>query len=176
MTKTALQLALMFVLVVMAQAVIFNRIVLFGVAVPFIFIYFIIKLPVAMTATRVMLLSFLLGAVMDIFQDTPGLCALSCTWLGASRRTVLRLLIPREDDIQHASASIRSLGIGVYSRYVITMSLIFCIIAFSIEAFSFFGFKSLLLRIVCSATITSLLLIAIDSLSRSRSSVSEKRL
>lgn len=164
----------MFVLLVVAQAVIFNRIVLFGVAIPFVFIYFIIKLPISMSVTRVMFLSFLLGLVMDIFQDTPGLCALSCTWLGASRRGVLRLLIPREEDIQHATASIRSLGIGVFSRYVVVMSLIFCILAFTIEAFSFFGFSSMLLRVAASTALTSLLLIALDSLSRT--SISEKRL
>lgn len=164
----------MFVLLVVAQAVIFNRVVLFGVAIPFVFIYFIIKLPIAMTAARVMFLSFLIGAVMDLFQNTPGLCALSCTWLGAARRGVFRLLLPREDDIPHATASIRSLGIGVFSRYVVVMSLIFCIFAFSIEAFSFFGFATLLVRIAGSTAITSLIIIALDSLSRSKTS--EKRL
>lgn len=164
----------MFVLLVVAQAVIFNRIVLFGVAIPFVFIYFIIKLPVVMSAARVMFLSFLIGAVMDLFQHTPGLCALSCTWLGATRKGVFRLLLPREDDIAHATASIRSLGIGVFTRYVVVMSLIFCTFAFLIEAFTFFGFSTVLERILGSTAITALIIIALDSLSRSKAS--EKRL
>lgn len=174
MEKNAFQLALMFVLLVMVQAVIFNQIVLFGLAVPFVFIYFIIKLPVNMSTSMVIFLSFLLGTVMDILQDTPGVCGLACTCLGACRHTVLRLFIPREDDILHSSPSLRVFGFGVFSRYVITMALIFCFLVFAIEAFTFFRFGIMIERIIMSTLLTSLLLVATDSLSRK--SVSEKRL
>lgn len=164
----------MFMVLVVAQAVIFNHVVLYGVAMPFIFIYFIIKLPISMSSAKVIFLAFLLGTVMDVFQDTPGLCGLACTCLGACRRTVFRLYIPREEDIVHSTPSLRTLGPGVFSQYVITMSLIFCALVFLIEAFSLFRPMVLLLRIAASAALTSLLLIATDSLSRR--SVSEKRL
>ena len=71
MSKTFLQFALMFVLLVIAQSVVFNRLVLFSVALAFVFIYFIIKLPVTLGASRVIFLSFLLGFCVDIFSDTP---------------------------------------------------------------------------------------------------------
>lgn len=164
----------MFVVLVVVQAVIFNHVVLYGMAMPFVFIYFIVKLPVNMAAARVIFLSFLIGTVMDCFQDTPGLCGLACTCLGAIRRPMLRLLIPRDDDIIHTAPSIRTFGLGVFTRYVMAMSLIFCALAYTIEAFAFFGITTLLLRIGASTLLTALLLIATDSLSRS--SVSEKRL
>ena len=46
MTKYAIKYALMFVILVVAQAVVFNHMVLFGVAVPLVFLYLIISLPV----------------------------------------------------------------------------------------------------------------------------------
>lgn len=174
MDKNVFQLALMFVLLIVVQAVIFNHIVLFGVAIPFVFIYFIIKLPVNMSATQVIFLSFLLGTVMDVFQDTPGMCGLACTCVGACRLPVLRLFIPREDDIMHSAPSLRSFGFGVFCRYVCTVALIFCALFFAIEAFTFFHFGIMLQRILMSTLLTSLLLVAADSLSRK--SVSEKRL
>lgn len=164
----------MFMVLVVAQAVIFNHVILYGVAIPFVFIYFILKLPVSMSSAKVIFLAFLLGTVMDVFQDTPGMCGLACTCLGAVRRSILRLYVPREDDIFHSTPSIRSFGLGVFMQYVITMSLIFCALVFVIEAFTFFRPVVLLARTGASAALTSLLLIATDSLSRR--SVSEKRL
>lgn len=171
MSKTFLQFALMFVLLVIAQSVVFNRLVLFSVALAFVFIYFIIKLPVTLGASRVIFLSFLLGFCVDIFSDTPGLNALSCTILGGCRHTVLRLYVAREDDMVHKIPSIRSLGAAVFSKYVLTMSLIYCLMVTMIEAFSFFQPLVLIERIVASTLLTSLLIIGLDFIS-SRSQTS----
>lgn len=166
MSKSVIQFALLFVVLVVAQAVIFNHIILYGVAIPFIFIYFIIKLPINMTSAKVIFLAFLLGTVMDIFQDTPGMCGLACTCLGALRRGVLRLFVPREEDIIHSIPSIYTLGPGAFTRYVIAMTLIFCVLVFSIEAFTFFRPMVLLTRAGASCALSSILLVATDSLSR----------
>ena len=70
MTKTVLQFALMFVVLVIAQSVIFNHIALFNVALAFIFIYFILRLPVTLSTGKVIALSFMIGFCVDIFSDT----------------------------------------------------------------------------------------------------------
>ena len=171
MSKTILQFSLMFVLLVIAQSVVFNRLVLFSVALAFVFIYFIIKLPVTLGASKVMALSFLLGLCVDIFSDTPGMNSLSCTCLGACRHTVLRLYVPREDDVVHRIPSIHTLGAAVFAKYVLTMSLLYCIMVTLIEAFSFFHPLVLAERIVASTLLTSLLILGIDFIS-SRSQIS----
>lgn len=174
MSKTFLQFALLLVVLVPAQAVIFNHIALYSAGLAFVFIYFIIKLPVNLTPAKVIFLSFLTGLIIDIFQDTPGVNSLACTCLGGVRRTVMRLYIPREEDIQHSIPSIRTLGAAVFAKYVVTMTLIFCLLVFSIEAFTFFNPVILATRVVASTLLTSVLLIALDSLSLSGRS--EKRL
>lgn len=174
MSKTVLHFATLFVVLVMAQAVIFNHIVLYGAALALVFIYFIVKLPVTLTPAKVIFLSFLIGLCVDIFQDTPGMNSLACTCLGACRKTVLRLYVPREDDILHAVPSIRSLGAAVFAKYVLTMTLIYCTLAFIIEAFTFFYPATLLLRIAASTMLTSTLIIAADSIALPSSN--EKRL
>lgn len=168
MTKTAVQFSLMFVVLVVAQAVVFNRLDLFSVALAFVFIYFIIKLPITLSASWVMLLSFLLGVSVDIFSDTPGMNALACTCLGGCRRTVMRLYVPREDDVMHRIPSSRTLGGAVFSKYVVTMSLTYCILVFCIEAFTFFRPLMLMAKIVASTLLTSLIILLLDSITAPR--------
>lgn len=165
MSKTVLQFSLMFIVMVIAQSVIFNRLVLFSIALAFVFIYFIIKLPVTLGASKVMVLSFLLGLCVDSFSDTPGINSLACTCLGACRHTVLRLYVPREDDVVHRVPSIRTLGAAVFAKYVLTMSLLYCLMVTLIEAFSFFHPLLMLERVVASTVLTSLLILGIDSVS-----------
>lgn len=162
MSKTFLQFAGVFVLMVLLQAVIFNRLVLFSVALAFLFIYFIIKLPMNLGASKVIFFSFLIGLCIDIFSDTPGMNALACTCLGASRHTILRLYVPREDDVIHRIPSIATLGWAVFSKYVLTMSLLYCLMVTLIESFAFYRPFIMAERIVGSTLLTSAIILVTD--------------
>lgn len=163
MTKTILQFSIMFVVLVLAQGIIFNNICLFDVAVPFVFIYFIIHLPVTLSTNWLLTVSFLAGLSVDIFANTAGMNALACTIIAMSRRTVLHLYFPREDELTIPEPSMRSLGLDVYMKYLFTIVLMYCIIIYLIEAFSIFDITRLLMRIGASTLLTFVLLLAIDS-------------
>ena len=173
MVKTALQFVILYVLMVLAQVIVFNHICLFGYAVPLVFIYLIIKLPMTMSINWVLTVSFLLGLTIDIFSDTQGMNSLACTLLGVLRRPVLRLYFPREEEMSMPMPSFRSLGVAVYLKYVFSISLIYCALFFMIESFSLFNPMRLLLKIASSALLTFIIIIAIDSLTFRRN---EKRL
>lgn len=173
MVKTALQFMLLYIVMVMAQVIVFNHICLFGYAVPLVFIYVILKLPVTMNTNWVLTISFLLGLTIDIFSDTQGMNSLSCTLLGALRKPVLRLYFPREDEMTSPQPSFRSLGMAVYLKYVFSISLIYCTLFFLIESFSLFNPLRLLTKIASSSLLTFIIIIAIDSLTSRRR---EKRL
>ena len=49
MTKTVLTFILLFIVLIPAQAVIFNNLILFNVALPLVFIYLIISLPITLS-------------------------------------------------------------------------------------------------------------------------------
>lgn len=164
MARTILNFALLFVVLVLAQVVVFNHLYLFNVALPLVFIYFIIRLPVTMNLNWVLTVSFLLGLTVDIFSDTQGMNALACTIFATLKKPILRLYFPREEDLNDPEPSIKSLGLGIYVKYLITMSLVYCTLYFVIESFSFFNPVRLLLRIVCSSALTFLLILGIDSL------------
>ena len=84
MIKTVLQFVGLAIVLVLVQ-VVFNKILLFGVAVPIVFIYLLLRLPVHTSVNWVMTIGFVLGLVIDVFSNTPGMNALACTILAAVR-------------------------------------------------------------------------------------------
>ncbi|MCM1450411.1 MAG: hypothetical protein NC082_08715 [Clostridiales bacterium] len=173
MAKTVLQFILLFIMLVLAQVLVFNRLYLFETALPLAFIYFIMRLPVTLSSIAVMSLSFLLGLTVDIFSDTPGMNALSCTLLAVCRIPVLRLYFPREEDLTNPEPSMLSLGATVFMKYALSISIIYCIFFFTIEAFSMFNMMRLMMRIIGSSLFTFIVVMCIDTLMNQRS---EKRL
>lgn len=169
MTKEILKYLLLFLILVVAQVVVFNHLCLFNVAVPLVFVYFIIKLPVNLPVNWAMTFSFLIGLTVDIFSNTQGMNALACTILAVARIPVLRLYFPREDDMSNPEPSLRTLGPAVYMKYLLTAVFIYCALFFLIEAFTFYNWGLMLMRILASTLLTFIILLAFDSLtSRSR--------
>ena len=164
MAKEILKYLLLFVVLVVAQVVVFNHLCLFNVAVPLVFIYFIIKLPVNLPVNWAMTVSFLLGLMVDIFSNTQGMNALGCTVLAALRLPLLRLYFPREDDMSNPEPSLRTLGPAVYMKYLLTAVALYCAMFFLIEAFTFYNWGLMLLRIAASTLLTFLILLAFGSL------------
>lgn len=173
MSKTVLQFVILSLVLILAQVIVFNHICLFNVAVPMVFIYVIVRLPITMNANQVLTISFCLGLIVDIFSDTLGMNALSCTILAMLRRPILRLYVPREEDLTRPEPSLESLGTAVYLKYLLTMTLLYCSLIFLIESFTFFNPLQLALRVVSSTILSMLLMLGVDSLMTPRS---EKRL
>ena len=168
MAKELIKYALMFLALVLVQVVVFNHICLFGVAIPLVFIYFIIKLPVTLGINWVMTVSFLMGLTIDMFANTQGMNALACTLLAVCRTPVLHLYFPRQDDLSNPEPSVRSLGLAVFMKYAGTLVAIYCALFFAIEAFAFFNPLTMLLRIAGSAVLTFVIILAIEGFSTSR--------
>lgn len=173
MSKTTLQFLLLGLILVLAQVIVFNHICLFNVAVPMVFIYLIIRLPITMSLNWVLTIGFFLGLIVDIFSDTYGMNALSCTVLAMLRRPVLRLYVPREEDLTRPEPSMLSLGTAAFMKYLLTMTLIYCTLISVIEAFTFFNPLQLMLRIIFSTILSLIIMLGIDSIMTPRS---EKRL
>lgn len=165
MAKSILNFILLFVVLVAAQVIVFNHLFLFNIALPLVFIYLIIRLPVTMNLNWTMTVAFIMGLTIDVFSDTQGMNALACTLFATVKKPVLRLYFPREEDLTYPEPSIRSLGLGVFMKYLITMVVIYCFLYFTIESFSLFNPLRLLLRIVGSSVLTFFLILGIDSLS-----------
>ena len=66
MSKTVITLIALFLVLVPAQAVIFNNLILFNVALPLVFIYLIISLPMTLGTNWAVTIGFITGLSVDI--------------------------------------------------------------------------------------------------------------
>lgn len=172
-SKTVLQFILLGFILVLAQVIVFNHICLFNVAVPLVFIYLLVRLPITLSVNWMLTIGFFLGLTVDIFSDTYGMNTLACTIEAMMRKPILRLYVPREEDLTRPEPSMYSLGTATYLKYLLTLTLLYCSLIFLIEAFTFFNPVRLLLRIVFSTILSMALMIGIDSFMTPQS---EKRL
>lgn len=164
MTRTALNFILLFIVLVLAQAVIFNHLVLFGCAVPLVFLYLLVRLPMSISPTAMLSIGFLLGLSVDVFSDTPGMNTIACTVTAFIRRPVFHFFAPHEDDIMTIQPTSETMGMPAYIKYLLSMVAIYCVAVFTVEAFGFFHPLILLLRAASSTVYTFLLLYAIGSI------------
>lgn len=79
-----------FVLLLMAQVMIFNNIDLFGFINPFPYILFIILYPVNGNKSGLLAASFFLGLLMDMFWNSGGVHAAACLVLAYVRPAIFK--------------------------------------------------------------------------------------
>ncbi|MDE5842111.1 MAG: rod shape-determining protein MreD [Muribaculaceae bacterium] len=164
MNRSLIILAFLFPILILLQVLIFNHIMLFNLAVPFVFIYFIVRFPLGVSGSWAITFAFLMGLIVDIFSDTLGVNALACTILAGVKPSVFYAYVPRDDKTKNIVPTITTIGWQNYSKYLITLSAIFCLLEFGIEYFSYAGIQEILLMAVASSIITFIVILGIDSL------------
>lgn len=173
MNKTVFSLIIWSIVLILAQVLVFNHVCLFGYAVPLVFIYILIKLPITMPKDWLFTIAFAVGLIIDIFSDTFGMNALASTITAALRRPVIRLYIARDDELSNPYPGLKSFGTFTFIKYALTITLIYSTILFFVESFTVINLPRIAMRIISSTILTLLLIIGIDSLNVRKS---EKRL
>lgn len=163
MSKTIIQFSVLFVILTLLQ-VVCNKIILFNVATPIVFIYILLRLPVNMAKVWVFCIAFFLGLFIDIFGNTPGMNALACTLVSAIRLPILNLYFTREDEMSSPLPSIETLGMDSYIKYMSSMVIVYCALLFFIQAFTLHNFLLTIERMVCSSILSIMLILGIDCL------------
>ena len=157
----------MFVALLLAQVLVLNHVWLMNVATPLLCVYFAITFPRNTEKGEVLVWCFILGLLVDIFSNTPGLAAGSLTLIGMIQTYLVELFVPR-DSAENLEVSAATLGWGKFSMLSGILILIYCLLFFILEAFNFFDWQLWLLRAVCSAALTLGLMLAIESLRSKR--------
>src|SRR4051812_18702722 len=91
-----LLILLRFLVLVAIQVLVLNNVQLGGYINPFLYVMFILMLPVRFPKIVVLLLSLLTGIVIDMFSNTMGMHAAACLMMGYLRPGWLRILAPRD--------------------------------------------------------------------------------
>ena len=164
MSYTILRYLILFFICILVQALIFNNIVLFHVAVPIVFIYFIIRLPINLKLPYLFTLAFLIGLIVDIFSDTPGVNALACVLIASLRTPIYYAYMDKDDTTSRLTPCVQTMGIWVYAKYLLTFIVIYSLLVFTIEYFSFADVKGIVILAAASSLFTFIILLAADCL------------
>ena len=162
MTIDVLKRLLWFLAFLLIQVMVLGRIHLFGVATPLIYVYFVLQFPRNHPKWASLLWAFAMGLSVDIFSDTPGLAAASLTCVAAIQPYYFDLLLP-QDSFEQLAPSFRTLGPLKYIYYALPLVLLYCLLFFTLEQFSFFHVLHWLLCVVGSTLLTSLLILTIET-------------
>ena len=156
----------MFVALFVAQVLILNHVHLLGVGTPLLYVYFAITFRRNFPKWLVLVSCFLLGLLIDVFSNTPGLAASTMTLVALAQTYLIELVAPR-DSAEDLEASAKVLGATKFVTLSALLTLLYCLVFFALEAFNFFDVLLWLARSVISFVLTMVLILAVESV-RSR--------
>lgn len=151
-----------FVTLVLIQVLVLNHIHFLRIATPFLYLYFVIKLPVGYSPSRVIFLSFLIGIIIDAFSNTPGMHAAACTFAGFVRQPLFKLF--KGDDLPETTyPSFQTFGIGSFIRFTLMLVFIHHLALFFLESLTLFDPLFFFIRIFASVIMTTLFITIVEA-------------
>ena len=152
------------VLLVLAQALIFSQIHLFGYATACIYLIFILKRPRHTSVNSLVIWGFLTGLAVDMFCNTPGLNCAAATAMAFARNAILAIFTHKglADDFV---PGVKSIKWGGYLIYSLMNILLFYTILFMLELFSISNPLPLVIGIASSTLLTMLFVIVTECFS-----------
>jgi rod shape-determining protein MreD len=136
------------------------------VGTPLLYVYFAITFRRNFPKWLVLVSCFLLGLLIDVFSNTPGLAASTMTLVALAQTYLIDLVAPR-DSAEDLEASAKVLGTSKFVTLSALLTLLYCLVFFALEAFNFFDVLLWLARSVISFVLTMVLILAVESV-RSR--------
>jgi hypothetical protein len=125
-----------FVLLLAIQIIFFKDLSIGGHASGFVYIWFLLMLPLDLSPFLGLLIGFLSGLTVDFFSQTPGIHAGASTLLMFLRPPILKLLTPRAGYDLNQYPTFFQMGWSWYLIYTWALILAHHLLAFSLEVFS----------------------------------------
>lgn len=161
MINNILRSILYFVVFVMFQVLFLNNIHYLRIATPFLYLYCIIKMPIGISRSGVLIFSFITGLIVDMFSNTPGMHAGACALVGLLREPLIHFL-QGEDIADGLYPSYHSFGYAGFICYVALFVFIHHVTLFLLEALTLFDPLFLLIRVGASVLMTILSICAVE--------------
>jgi len=151
-----------FVLLVLAQVLIFNHINFMGFINPMVYIIFIYWYPLHENITGFLIISFLMGFAVDLFSDTMAIHSASILSIAFARSVLMRFCFGANFEFQ--GFAFKNTTRLQRITFLGLLILLHHIIFFSLELLSFSHFLLILKKISATAIATFLISLLLTSL------------
>jgi len=125
----------------------------------FIYIAFVLLLPVRIRPVVLLMICFILGLVVDLFYHTPGVNASALVLMGFARIYVLKFMEPREKYDQLSKPSFSRYGFRWFLTYTFVLASIYCFSYSILESFTISNLHITLLRGLISALASTAIIV-----------------
>jgi hypothetical protein len=153
-----------FFIYLLYQVLILKNIVLFNTAFCFLYVAYLLFLPVESNRLFLMFAGFIMGFAVDIFYDSLGLHAFSCVLIMYVRNYWLSLITPQGGYDSSATPSIAINGMQWFLMYTIPLVFLHHSVLFFIEAGGFGMFWFTLWKIITTTIFTTLVTVVVQFL------------
>jgi hypothetical protein len=164
MNKSLFTHSFQFLIFLGLQILLLRNLVLFDTAFCYLYIGFLLFLPIQMPKVMLLLLAFVCGITVDIFYDTIGINAAAAVLLAFLRPYVLLVLTPRDDYEKSDSVNVHVMGWRWFSVYALFLILVHHLALFFLELGSFRQVGFTLVKVLVSTIFTFLVLVIIQLL------------
>ncbi len=151
-----------FVIFLLFQVLFFDHFTVLGLATPFVFLLFILMIPVTVPAAAYMMIAFSGGILVDLFSSHAliGLHAFSCVLMAAVRDKWIDAITNRTAFKGNEDMFLRIQPITWYFGYIIPLVAIHHFSYFMLDQFGFENFGRTLGKAALSSIFTSFFLVS----------------
>ncbi len=148
-----------FVVLVIAQVLVINHIRMGGYVHPYIYLIFVMLMPINMPGWQLLLSGFGIGLTIDLFMGTLGMHAGATTFMAFCRPAIIRLVSGNQKFENIREPNIAQLGFLWFLRYTLCMVTVHNFTLFMLEGFSFHLIGQALIRILFSVPVSIFLIL-----------------
>lgn len=154
MSKHAIFLGVSFVLLMSLQVLVFRNFVFVHVGFTFIYLLFLLSIPVDSGFTTGMLLGLVSAIIVDLFYQTLGIHASAAVFIMFVRPIWMKLVVPRSGYESNELATVGNYGISWFLSYAAPLIFSYCCIVFFVEAGSSQFFWHTITKALASTVVT----------------------
>ncbi len=166
MINSILRYLVIFIILILAQLLLFNNMQFSGFVNPYVYVMIILLLPAVIPSWLLLVVSFLAGLIIDLFSGSPGMHASATLAAGFSRPFVLSFIAPRDGYDSASGLSMSAYGFRWFLLYTATIVSIHHLVLFYLEVFRFTDFFRTLLRVILSSAVTTTIILLVESYKR----------
>jgi hypothetical protein len=168
MNRSGILAFIYFFLYLLVQVMLFKKLVLFNTSFCFLYVAFVLLLPIETNNLVLMIAAFLLGFGIDIFYDSLGIHALSLVVVAYARNYWLNAITPQGGYDNGEGPTMAVNGFQWFLVYSLPLVFLHHVVLFFVEAGGFSMFWFTMLKVIGSVCFTMVVIILLQYLSSDR--------
>lgn len=164
MTREIFFYIIRFFMLIVVQIMLLNNVQFSGLLNPYLYIYFLIVLPVDFPPNAGLFVGFVMGLIIDTFSQTLGMQTIAAVFLAYARPYILRYMAPRDGYEFSRNVSIKQMGWLWFLTFSGIMVFLHHFVLFFIESFRMSGLGYTVSKSLGSSLLTMSLIVIVQLL------------